>query len=101
MFIRLTTPECFDALVDYLEKERHLQWPDVHFLDKSDFRSFFIGQIKKEMEKDTVFIEVDWKYDPAKRGIVADMRKILFSEIDTDMEYLGKDPHRNDTLNID
>lgn len=101
MLIRLTTPEAFDKLVEYLEKERHLQWPDIHFSDGSNYRSYFIGQIKEEMKKDTVLVEVDWCYSPEKRDIVADMRKILYSEIDTDMEYLEGDPHRNDALNLD
>lgn len=92
MLIRLTTPEAFDKLIEYLEKEHHLQWPDIHFSDGSDYRSYFIGQIKEEMKNDIVIVEVDWAYSFEKHNIVANMKKILYSEINTDMGYLEKDP---------
>ena len=71
------------------------------FVDELLPRDVVAKAIQEEMKKDTVLVEVDWCYSPEKRDIVADMRKILYSDIDTDIEYLEGDSHRNDALNLD
>ena len=86
MLIRLTTPEKLDALIDYLERERHLVWPN--FNTEETFRDWFIKKVKEEMESGTVLLNVDWNYNYQKMRIEASACSIRLSEITTDEEYL-------------
>lgn len=79
MQIRLTSPETFDRLIDYLEKERNLVWPC--------FRDYIIEAIKKRMKNDTVLLEVDWRYNPRTKRVEATASYSVLSEIETDEEY--------------
>lgn len=80
MQLRLTSPEAFDCLIDYLEKERNLVWPC--------FRDHFIEAIKKRIKNDTVLLEVDWTYNARTNRVEAIARYSALSEILTDEEYL-------------
>ena len=62
MQLRLTTLEAFDRLIDYLEKERDLVWPEWSGFDKS-YRDVFIETVKENMTKDTVLLNVEWEYN--------------------------------------
>lgn len=93
MLIRLTTPQAFDRLIDYLEKERHLEWPDIKTVET--YRDWFIRKTKKEMKTDTVFLNVNWEYDADKRCIVCSAGIMLLSEITTDEDYLKDDANEN------
>lgn len=86
MLLRLTSPETFDKVIDYLEKERHLQWPNLD--TKESYRDWFIKKTKEEMKTDTVFLNVEWEYDTNKRCIVANAGSTRLSEMLTDEKYL-------------
>lgn len=89
MLIRLTTPEKFDALIDYLERERHLVWPNLN--TEETYRDWFIKKVKEEMKSDTVFLNVDWDYNYQEMRIEASAGRIRLSEITTDEEYLKEE----------
>ncbi len=57
MQLRLTTPEALDRLIDFLEKERDLVWPEWSGFDKT-YRDIFIETVKENMAKDTIFSEI-------------------------------------------
>lgn len=80
MQIRLTSPETFDRLIDYLEKKRNLVW--------SYTRDYFIETVKKHMKNDTVLLEVDWRYNPRTKRVEATARYFVLSEVETDEEWL-------------
>lgn len=80
MQIRLTSPETFDRLIDYLEKERNLVW--------SFTRDYFIETVKKHMKNDLVLLEVDWRYNPRTKCVEATASYSVLSEIKTDEEWL-------------
>lgn len=86
MLLRLTSPETFDKVIDYLEKERHLQWPNLG--TEEPYRDWFIKKTKEEMKTDTVFLNVEWEYDTNKDCIVASAGSTQLSEMLTDEKYL-------------
>lgn len=93
MLIRLTTPRAFDRLIEYLEKEGHLEWPELHTTES--YRDWFIHNTKKAMKKDTVFLNVDWGYDADKGRLVCRVGRIMLSEITTDEDYLKDNENEN------
>lgn len=89
MTIRLTTPEAFDRLIDFLEKERDLVWPDVFKGMDKTYRDYFIENVKDKMKTDTVFLHVEWKFNAQKPTCLESLAwYTLLSEIGTDEEYL-------------
>lgn len=101
MLIRLTTPEAFDALIDYLERERNLTWPDFSFSGES-FRDEFIRETKEAMAHSTVLLTVDWKYDAKQRQLICEADRILLEKITTDEKYLKdkKEGYKDDARTI-
>lgn len=77
MLLRLTTPEAFDRLIRYLEKERNLK----------DCHDYFIPYIKEKMLSGTVYLDIDWDYD-LQKGLTAHASYIAANEITTDEDYL-------------
>ena len=88
MQLRLTTPEAFDRLIDYLEKERDLVWPAWSGFDKT-YRDIFIETVKENMAKDTVLLNVEWEYNAQSNRIESKVYYTIFSEIATDDEYVN------------
>lgn len=93
MLIRLTTPGAFNQLIEHLEKERHLEWPELHTTET--YRDWFIRETKKAMKKDTVFLNVDWEYDADRGCLVCSVGRILLSEITTDEDYIKDNENEN------
>lgn len=88
MQLRLTTPEAFDRLIDYLEKKRDLVWPEWRGFDKS-YRDVFIETVKENMAKDTVLLNVEWEYNNQTNRLESKVYYTIFSEISTDDEYVN------------
>ena len=88
MQLRLTTPEAFDRLIDFLEKKRYLVWPEWSGFDKS-YRDVFIETVKKNMAKDTVMLNVEWGYNAQSNRLESKVYFTIFSEIATDDEYVN------------
>lgn len=88
MQLRLTTPEAFDRLIDFLEKERDLVWPEWRGFDKS-YRDVFIETVKENMAKDTVLLNVEWEYNAQSNRLESKAYYTIFSEIATDDEYVN------------
>lgn len=86
MLIRLTTREALDRLIAYLEKERGLVWPQLD--TKEPFRDYVIRTIKEGMQTDTIFLEVNWDFNPQTMRIECSVHSRPFKEIQTDEEYL-------------
>ena len=93
MQLRLTTPEAFDRLIDFLEKERGLVWPEWRGFDKS-YRDVFIETVKENMAKDTVLLKVEWKYNAQSNRLKSKVYYTIFSDISTDEEYLERNLKR-------
>lgn len=93
MLILLTTPGAFDGLIEHLEKECNLEWPELHTAET--YRDWFIRNTKKAMKKDTVFLDVDWRYDADRGRLVCRVGRILLSEITTDEDYIKDDENEN------
>lgn len=93
MPIRLTTPEAFDRLIEHLEKECNLEWPELHTTEA--YRDWFIRETKKAMKTDTVFLNVDWRYDAYRGCVTCSVSRILLSEITTDENYLKDNENEN------
>ena len=90
MQLRLTTPEAFDRLIDFLEKERDLVWPEWSGFDKT-YRDIFIETVKENMAKDTVLLNVEWGYNAQSNRLESKVYYTIFSEIATDEEYLNEE----------
>lgn len=90
MQIRLTSPETFDRLIDYLEKERDLVWPEWSGFSKT-YRDVFIETVKENMAKDTVLLNVEWEYNAQSNRVEPKVYYTIFSEIATDEEYLNEE----------
>lgn len=90
MQLRLTTPEAFDRLIDFLEKERDLVWPEWEGFDMS-YRDIFIEKVKENMTKDTVLLNVEWGYNVQSNRLESKAYYTIFSEIATDEEYLNEE----------
>lgn len=90
MQLRLTTPEAFVRLIDFLEGERNLVWPEWRGFDKS-YRDVFIENVKKNMAKDTVLLNVEWGYNAQSNRLESKVYYTIFSEISTDEEYLDEE----------
>ena len=88
MQLRLTTPEALDRLIDFLEKERDLVWPEWSGFDKT-YRDVFIETVKKNMAKDTVLLNVEWEYNAQSNRLESKAYYTIFSEIATDDEYVN------------
>lgn len=93
MLIRLTTSKAFDQLIEYLEKECHLEWPELHTTET--YRDWFIRETKKAMKKDTVFLNVDWEYDADRQRVTCSVSRMLLSEITTDEDYIKNNNGNN------
>lgn len=94
MLIRLTTPKAFDRLIEHLEKECHLEWPELQTTET--YRDWFIRNTKKAMKKDTVFLNVDWRYDADRQRVKCSIGRMLLSEITTDEDYIKDNDNGND-----
>lgn len=94
MLIRLTTPKAFDRLIEHLEKEQHLEWPELHTTET--YRDWFIRNTKKAIKKDTVFLNLDWRYDADRQRITCSAGRIQLSEITTDEDYIKDNNNGND-----
>lgn len=90
MQLRLTTPEAFDRLIDFLERKRDLVWPEWRGFDKS-YRDVFIENVKKNMAKDTVLLNVEWEYNAQSNRLESKVYYTIFSEIATDDEYVNEE----------
>ena len=90
MQLRLTTPEALDRLIDFLEKERDLVWPEWSGFDKS-YRDVFIETVKENMAKDTVLLNVEWGYNAQSNRVESKVYYTIFSDIATDEEYLNEE----------
>ena len=90
MQLRLTIPEAFDRLIDFLEKERDLVWPEWSGLDKT-YRDIFIETVKENMAKDTVLLNVEWGYNAQSNRVESKVYYTIFSDIATDEEYLNEE----------
>lgn len=90
MQLRLTTPEAFDRLIDFLERKRDLVWPEWRGFDKS-YRDVFIENVKKNMAKDTVLLNIEWGYNAQSSRMESKVYYTIFSEISTDEEYLDEE----------
>lgn len=90
MQLRSTTPEAFDRLIDFLEKERDLVWPEWRGFDKS-YRDVFIETVKENMTKDTVLLNVEWEYNAQTNRLESKAYYTTLSEIATDEEYLNEE----------
>ena len=88
MQLRLTTPEAFDRLIDFLEKERNLVWPEWSGFSKT-YRDVFIENVKENMAKDTVLLNVEWEYIAQSNRLESKVYYTIFSEIATDDEYVN------------
>ena len=88
MQLRLTTPEAFDRLIDFLEKERDLVWPEWSGFSKTH-RDVFIETVKENMAKDTVLLNVEWEYNAQSNRLESKVCYTIFSEIATDDEYVN------------
>lgn len=88
MQLRLTTPEAFDRLIDFLERKRDLVWPEWRGFDKS-YRDVFIETVKEDMAKDTVLLNVEWEYNAQSNRLESKVYYTIFSEIATDDEYVN------------
>lgn len=88
MQLILTTPEAFDRLIDFLEKERDLVWPKWEGFDMS-YRDIFIEKVKENMTKDTVLLNVEWEYNVQSNRLESKAYYTIFSEIATDDEYVN------------
>ena len=89
MQLRLTTPEAVDRLIDFLERERDLVWPEWSGFDKT-YRDVFIETVKKNMAKDAVLLNVEWEYNAQSNRLESKAYYTIFSEIATDEEYLNE-----------
>ena len=87
MQLRLTTPEAFSRLIDFLEKERDLVRPEWRVFDKT-YRDIFIETVKENMAIDTVLLNVEWEYNAQSNRVESKVYYTIFSEISTDEEYL-------------
>lgn len=87
MTLRLTTQESFIRLLDYLERERDLVWPDWKGIDKT-YRDYFVEIVTEKMATDTVFLNVDWGYNAQTNRVESKAYYSLGSETKTDEEYL-------------
>lgn len=87
MIIRLTSPEAFDRLIEYLEAERDLVWPECSGFSKS-YRDHFIEEAKRLMANDTVLLNVDWHYNGQTNRVESEAHFMALSEIATDEVYL-------------
>lgn len=93
MLIRLTTSKAFDQLIEYLEKECHLEWPELHTTET--YRDWFIRNTKKAIKSDTVFLNLDWRYDTDRQLLVCSVSRMLLSEITTDEDYIKDNENGN------
>lgn len=89
MILRLTTPEAFDRLIDYLEKERDLVWPEWNGY-KQTYRYCFMETVKEAMANDTVFLNVDWAYNDQTNRVEAKAYYSFYSEMQTEEEYMAE-----------
>lgn len=81
--IKLTTPEAFDNLIEYLEKKRGLEWP------APQYRGYFIEDMKEKMKTDTVLLEIVWEYSLQKQDLICHVRWSKLSEMPTDASFLA------------
>lgn len=86
MLIRLTSDKAFDALIECLEP-LGLTWPVLHTAES--YRDYFIRETKAMLATDTIFVEVQWMYNPTTGHVEASMCRLLLGEIDTDEEYVA------------
>lgn len=79
-----------DRVVDFLERKRLLEWPQVTGISKS-YRDYSLEDAKEKMRYGTVLMEVNWQYDHDKHRIVASAHFIAVNELDTDEMYLDEE----------
>ena len=94
MLIRLTNPQALDRLIEYLEKDRGLVWPQLP--TREPFRDWKIRTIKEEMQSDIIFLEVNWVFNPETLNIECSVCSRPYRDILTDQEYLSEEDSRID-----
>lgn len=86
MLIQLTDPQNFDRFIAFLEAERNLRWPNLR--TKESYRDWFIRETKELMSEITVYLNVDFTYNPSRGTIAATVHRVDLFEVQTDEEYL-------------
>lgn len=86
MLIQLTDPQNFDRFIAFLEAERNLRWPNLR--TKESYRDWFIRETKELMSEITVYLNVDFTYNPSRGTFVATVHRVDLFEAQTDEEYL-------------
>ena len=97
MLIRLTNPQALDRLIEYLEKDRGLVWPQLP--TREPFRDWKIRTIKEEMQSDIIFLEVNWAFNPETLNLECSVCSRPYREILTDEEYLKEDDENENNRN--
>lgn len=97
MLIRLTNPQALDRLIEYLEKDRGLVWPQL--ATREPFRDWKIRTIKEEMQSDIIFLEVNWAFNPETLNLECSVCSRPYREILTDEEYLKEDDENENNRN--
>lgn len=87
MLIRLTTPENLDRLIDYMEHERNLVWPDYPGF-KPSYKDEILNEAKEQMKSGMVLMDVAWEWNSDKNRVVGEAGFIYIDELRTDVTYL-------------
>ncbi len=87
MLIQLTDPQNFDRLIAFLEAERNLEWPNLR--TKESYRDWFIRETKELMSEITVYLNVDFTYNPSRGTFVTTVHRVDLFEVQTDEDYLA------------
>lgn len=88
--IKLTTPEAFDKLIEYLETKRGLYWSCPQYRDS------FIKSIKEDIQRDTVLLDIIWEYSLQKQDIICYVMWSKLSEMQTDKEFVENSKECNE-----
>lgn len=94
MLIRLTDPQQFDRLIAYLEAERNLEWPNLRTSTDS-YRAWFIRETKELMMEITVYLQIDFTYNPTRGTYVTSAHRLDLFEVPTDDEFLADATRHN------
>ena len=87
MLIRLTTPENLDRLIDYMERERNLVWPDYPGF-KPSYKDEILNEAKEQLKSGTVLMDVAYEWDFDKNRVVGEAGFIYIDELRTDATCL-------------
>lgn len=93
MLIQLTDPQNFDRLIAFLEAERNLEWPNLR--TKESYRDWFIRETKELMMEITVYLQIDFTYNPTRGTYVTSAHRLDLFEVPTDDEFLADATRHN------